>query len=556
MAVGRSWVRRAGAALVAVALCFAPAAAPAGGAPETPFRWIREERTPHAAVQRVLREAANRGCDAVVFVFDMISFAPPPGRHEFTSNLTLRYDLPQWTGAIWGAESSRARDAAGAPPPGAPAAPTPPVWIATTRSRHALPVSVESSEAIRQELGKAWWNERRFKSFSPAERWALRLGGSVPGSRPAIVLIASDLPPEDRAAEAVADDADADETRWRRKLLPRGRGFDPERVAGAIEALHGVFFAIAPEARFGDFLPVPDVPQSPWATRPAAWILRDGTAERSPQTGRRRSRLPGQPPDPPTPGGGRDRTPRTDAPQHVERPVEDPGGRFAAATPRFQRRPEFNTDCPSGYGWWPYARVAARTGGACLFYPFPSKAWADDCPRYDPLVDALAPETCSREEFERKLAGDPIVAVLARAQAAVFDDTPWDDAGGRGEAGAASSPDAVRGDASSWFGFESRGPVIPARDFALRDVPFDEVGVARSVEQWRSYAVDLRRTLARHEAAARAGRPPATDAARGLRAQVMTIDTSDTRTANASTSAQSIAMPARTFPLRSLAGLF
>ena len=115
--------------------------------------------------------------------------------------------------------------------------------------------------------------------------------------------------------------------------------------------------------------------------------------------------------------------------------------RFTSRTPQFFPSMAwasfFNADSPSGYGYWPFARAAAATGGAYVFYPFSSRKWLDVCPRDDSLVDAMAPELVPVPMLATKLRADPAVRALARATAIVQDATPWTDhSRGIGQGGA------------------------------------------------------------------------------------------------------------------------
>jgi hypothetical protein len=146
--------------------------------------------------------------------------------------------------------------------------------------------------------------------------------------------------------------------------------------------------------------------------------------------------------------------------------VEDGGLRYVSTTPvwfkMFCGSVPFNDHAPSGYGYWPYARAAARTHGRYLFYPFPPSRWLDVCPRDGALVEDLAPPLVPRARLLDGLRADPVVRVLARASALVFDETPWSDTfvGGRM--------------ARSWTAVPATGPWRLEKHGTCRRKPFDD----------------------------------------------------------------------------------
>lgn len=442
---------------------------PGARAADTPgFRYVRDVRSIAAAAAILRSEAETRGCDALLVVFERISFGPAPDTSVWTSGHRYRDDVPEWCAAL-DAVAADGRL---------------PVFAAATTSPRPVHVEPGWADDVRDHLDGAWWDDRRFKRFPSSAAWVRRLAAGTRARRPAVAYIAGEFPPE--------HDIDVpDEQRWwRRKLRDAGEGFDAESVGEAVAARGGAFLVVAPEVRFGDHLPLADVPQFPWAPRPAAW-RRDGPATATTTGGSRPRRRA-------IPGLGAGGRPREEVPGTDEEPddTRDPGGRFHGSTARFHPGPT-NTDAPSSYGHWPYARAAAKAGGVYVLYPFPREPWADDCPRYEPLVDALAPELVPAEDLARRLAADPVTEILAQAQRDVFDDTPWSDARG--------APPAVgvhaKGDATSWFAWEFHGGLRRAVRWAPRDLPYDALGGAGTLDEWRRTGADLARTAARYDVA-------------------------------------------------------
>jgi hypothetical protein len=137
-------------------------------------------------------------------------------------------------------------------------------------------------------------------------------------------------------------------------------------------------------------------------------------------------------------------------------------GRFESSTPiwrvYFGRHILYNTDSPSAFGYWPFVRAAAKSGGSYIFYPFPPAKFHDICP-YDPmLLRRLAPETTSRAGFVKAKAGDHAIQALCEASRLVQDATPWSDGLGR---------------ASGWLGFASTRPLALEKRFRNRSKPHD-----------------------------------------------------------------------------------
>lgn len=146
---------------------------------------------------------------------------------------------------------------------------------------------------------------------------------------------------------------------------PQSRRFGIERLAWdaepVVEALRrsgARLYVVMPEARFPDFLPAPgfvDLPKSWW------------------------------------------RVPATDS---ISRRFH---GEWAQS----------GVDCPSGYGVAAYARVAAATRGAYVFYPAAAGDWLDPCPLNVGLLTELLPRMPSAEDLAKAAGEDPLLREIA-----------------------------------------------------------------------------------------------------------------------------------------------
>jgi hypothetical protein len=413
------------------------------------FEYVRDAATPDAVVRAALSRAADRGSDGVLFVFDTITFDPPPGRNEFVERHRFKDDLPKWIDAV--------RLAGDSPK-------APPIAVAATTSDAPTALGGSKWEArLGGEMHRDWWDDRAFEGFEPAARALPRLVAKAPGKRRTLVLVTGDVTPEKRAMGLVPP-ADAGKD-WRRKLCAAATYWEEEKVGAALADLDASLIVVAPEARFGDFLPLEDVPQAPWASRPQAIASLGGDLD-SVAT--------------PLPPGVAAAPPKS--------------GRFDSSTPLWfpfhGAKKFFNADSPSAYGFWPFARAAAKTGGAYCFYPFPPGGWADVCPRDPSLVDALAPELVAEADFARLRAGDEALAAMLDAQRIVLESTPWtDDAGSMG-----------RGVASSWCGFDQPGR--PAARWRPREKPWDWfLEKERSAKDWKAESARLAKVVADYDRA-------------------------------------------------------
>lgn len=422
---------------------------PARGDASPPFEYVRDVRTIEGVVGSALTRA---GAEPVLFVFDTISFLPPPGSSEFTSEYRYREDLPRWIKAIG--------DRCGAAPESRAA------FVAASTSTRPVRVGARDWETdLRRDLDAEWWNGPAKRAFPPAHERLPRLLAALPGTRRTLVLVAGAFPPENWIRQRPFRGGLSTES-WASRLAEPGAYWDEEKVGSAVRDAGASLVVVAPEARFGDFLPRGDIPDAPWASRPVS--------ESFPM-----NRLP----DidlPTTPGHGGEAGPGT----LREVPAARRGGRFESRTPLWHpfhgQQKFFHADSPSAYGHWPYARAAAKAGGAYYLYPFPPTEWLDVCPRDAGLVDALAPELVPEEEFVRLRAGDEALAAMLEAQSLVFETTPWTDA----------SRGWMQGGASSWCGFDAPGRA--AARWRPREKPWDDFsGDARSVRSWKEQGKKL-----------------------------------------------------------------
>jgi hypothetical protein len=248
------------------------------------------------------------------------------------------------------------------------------VLVATTISRKPMPLQGPWREKLRGEIPKEGERAEKQREIKPAHKWIAKFAKSLrKGS--AIVLVTGDIVPD--LARTFRDKGPA-WFLWENGQPPR-RG-DPYWVHDEVEKVllkrKLVFHVVAPECRFGGFTPTDEVPQMPWVARPTMGLK--GTH------------------------------------------------RFIARTMRSRAGSRaINTECPSGFGAWTYARLASVTNGRFLLYPFPkSSVWRDSC-LFDPTARSrLAPPLVSRREYFEALAKDPVTKAIAEAVAMVQSRTP------------------------------------------------------------------------------------------------------------------------------------
>lgn len=488
-------------AILASLLAAAGFAAP-GLAEDVPARRVYERR--RTSIRKTVRwlvgEASRHGAGQLLVVFDGSSFSPPPGLTEFSAEHLFLDDLPAWVESL-GEEAARA---------GCP--------VRATGSFAGRSVQVGESgwkAQLRELVVRTWWQDPDLQRVEEATKWVNRLlqrteSGIAPvrgDTRRLLALVTGSVTPERWTFHG---DRPNYELAWRLKLLRVGRYWDEEAIAARLVADGCRFYVIAPEAHFGDFRPFVELPQCPWASRPQLPPLR-------------RQRSTGAPrPAPTTPGtfdepalrrrldeelkdvfpdpeerrrqidrmiarlraelgrdgdeGGGEAPPTTPGPVTPPPPATPYGGpaalhysdwRFDSTTPywfpRFDGTVFYNNHAPSGYGYWPYARVAAKTGGKYYFYPFPSSRWLDVCPRDVFLLDRLAPELIHETKYLHRLRGDKGFDALAKAANLVSGETPWADGFYDHRA------------ASGWSSFRRAAPLSFHADWFLRRRPFDIV---------------------------------------------------------------------------------
>ncbi len=459
--------------LGAIALSTVLAIAGAAPAEPEPFRYVRDATGTEHALRLAISEARARGAESALIVFDAATFAPPPGRNEFRQEHDFSDEFERWLPAV--VKVAERFDM--------------PLRVASTDGGESWPASELGAAQVKFRLATStWWDQ----DVEPATKWMRRLVPDLPSGPRALVLVTGDVLPE-----AWADG----EEPWRRRLLPVGDYWKEEAVSSVLRAANARLVVIAPEARFGDFLPVQDLPDVPWASRPQAPSMAVPSAfDRG---------------DPGVPDlGGREELERQFREQGMseeriaeivdalEARVGEVAGagnasplRFHAATPTWFRgignARLVNTHCPSAYGHWPFARVAAATGGCYVFYPFPAGRWLDNCPRDPSLVDALAPEFGTRASAVASSRRDPTVRALVRAMDLVIEKTPWSD----------DSNGFSQGGAESWFGFAGPGARI-AKRWAARRKPVDRIADGGGVAEFERLGRNLFRVLPRYDDAA------------------------------------------------------
>jgi hypothetical protein len=250
--------RLALSALWCVALLLVPL--PGGAAraadPEPPRDvLIRGGRDIPQSVERVLTDPALSSVGTVIFAFEASTFAPPPGRTEFSAFYGFQNDVAAWVKALVAAA----------------ARPTHHHLFALTSLRtDVIDLSRPAAErSLTQALTYRWAKDDKGPDFAPAARWmaeAVRDARKISKSeRCALVYVADRVLPE-RVFEH-AEDVER-ERGWRRRLVEAGTYFDEEAVGRKLAELRAAFFVVAPEAHFEDFTPVAELPSFPWAARP------------------------------------------------------------------------------------------------------------------------------------------------------------------------------------------------------------------------------------------------------------------------------------------------
>lgn len=463
--------------------------------------YVRTPQSVAEAASAVVGWAKARGVASVLVAFDVISFAPPPGANEFRTSRFAR-DLDAWTKAFAGAAKA---DAAG-----------PQILLATTGDVDLAPAGDERAVVrLSGALRGTDWKAKRSPVAAAFDEWVARVLARAPPGKRALVLVAGLQPPEN-LDEGSAGPPLTDT--WRRHLARPGDYWDEERVIAALVRSGASFAVVAPEARFCDCLPVDDLPQVPWASRPVVTAV---TSE--------------SPVEPEDDAAGEDEVRRhlrelglSD--EAIERQIDERrratagvraltvGGRFDWATPRFcdrvGSRVVANTDCPSGFGWWPYSRVAAATDGVYVRYPASGSPWLDTCPRDEQLMAVLAPSFGARREWASSRARDPAFGEMLAIVDTVKDRLPWPQDLGPTSGGV-------------WCGFESSGGAAsPDRRWRARDLPCEsfpltgeaardwsrEADRARAAAEQYAASADRLARLAERLAARSDARPSRTDA--------------------------------------------
>ncbi len=470
-----------------------PEPAGAAEAPEADV-YVRQRLDVPGTVRWLADEARRRKAGLVLFVFDAVTFAPPNGLTEFSSEYLFSNDLDAWIEALgsWPQQG------------GVPLRAT-----SSLAPRTVLAGSPGWQADLRELVIRPWHADGAPTELEPATRWLTRLldrtevvAGSRSDAERMVVLVAGHLTPE---RWVPADVTSGRESVWRTKLRPLGGYFDPEAVATVLARHGGTLYAVAPEARFGDATPLPELPDLPWSSRPmlppddldgflmrqtgglapaghgrvlAAELLAEleeqlrksipDPVERARVLAGLLKGLGGGPPPPDgvlpqpvTPPAG----PKPRPTAHL-RPLPTRGHRYLSATPVWFFRPGavclWSNHTPSSWGQWPLARAARASGGRYLFYPFPETPWLDLCPRDDALLARLAPELVPFDRYVRLRAGDPALDAQCRAMALLVKPTPWADGlwGHRA--------------ASAWSAFERAAPLRLQPDWFARRRPCDD----------------------------------------------------------------------------------
>ena len=431
------------------------AAGPAAAAPLEPTPperlYVRRPGSIRGAADAALSFAKGLGAPKVVVVFERSTFGPPPGDHEFRDGHDYAGDLGDWVEAFGAAGAASGLE----------------VRVGSTISdRWTDARATGALDAVLADFARQSWTAPGTPALPSASRWVERAlarndvpsAALVPAGRAAaaLVFVASERLPEDAAPGSRARRGRQDP--WRSLLAAPGTSFDEEAVSARLAAAACPLVVVAPEVRFLDEVALPTLPAAPWASRPSVLSLPSLELLDPP--------FPRPPPGPDAP-----RTP-SDVPSFPRVRVGPPvvEGRFAALTPfwrtraRLDGRLAFPTDSPSGYGYWPFARAAARSGGRYVFYPFPAGEFRDVCPSDPHLLADLTPELVARTRWPARVAADDATRALLEAQRMVLDVTPWDEAW----------PASPRR-ADAWAAFTQAGPPVAADRWAPRRFPFDVI---------------------------------------------------------------------------------
>lgn len=467
----------------------------------------RDVKSIERAVVHLAAEARSRGASEVLVALDQITFHPPPGHNEWTEAHDYAGDLAAWLAAIesW-AKRGPTIHVVGTLGP-APLRVGPPGW----------------QDAVTKALDYDWYEDSSFRGFEPAVRWIHRWTPRAQGMVVLIASEFGPerwadhgrlgvLQGDESWREHLRDPGDY----WDEEAV----GNALERVGAALlvvapEVLFGDELPLpalpaAPWASRPRRPPVVrlDLPEAADSTKPRTPAPEKPEAQRPSKAALRRqldtlltpwfpdpahreriidrilaevpkpapageSAMPPAPPPPPADGetpppGGRGPAPPTSggAPTPPPAPKELIlyGRRFRSDTalwfPHYGGTVLLNDHTPSAFGYWPYARSAARTGGRYLGYPFPPAEWLDACPRDAHQLKRLAPELMGRSRILKARANDPALQALSRAEDLVLRGTPWSDRWGT---------QVARG----WDAFETVRPLDLTRGFRPRRKPFD-----------------------------------------------------------------------------------
>lgn len=438
-------------------------------------------------VQWLADEADRIEAGQVLLVFDAATFAPPPGLTEYTNRYAFFDDLPAWLDALapWAARFEGS--------------------IRATSSLAPATHDLKENgwrERVDALVRRPWWDMAEVRQLEPALNWMKRLlvrsesamrACGARGPR-MVVLVSGEITPE---RWLPVGGGDGHQSAWRTKLLPIGKYWDDAKVAAYVRKKSGRLYVVAPEVRFGDFEPIKELPDLPWASRPQVPFpygqrvrdLVDGLSSRGrrpdreqslrdrlekmfedvypdPEERRRhveemleriRNRTPTLPPGSGEGGEG----PR----RPVIVPSHTSSQRFCSTTPIWfdlvgDRYLQTN-HAPSGYGYWPFVRACAATSGKYVFYPFPASPWLDRCPADHALLNRLAPEPIPLSRYVKRRKGDFALDAICKAMDELVEVTPWGDA----------LP--IHRAASGWSALRRASPLRMQSDWFLRQRPFD-----------------------------------------------------------------------------------
>ncbi len=244
--------------LAAVGILLGGSLATAAEDPQARDVYVRARMDIGQTVRWLEREAERVEASQVLFVFDAATFAPPPGLTEFSMQYAFFQDLGRWCRELetWAGRAE----------------------ISLRGTSSLAPLSIDLTEAgalerLQTLVQRSWWKGEAVTELEPAARWMKHLlartesalGGATTHGPRLLVLVSGAVTPE---RWIPAHRTPGWESAWRTKLRPVGDYFDEQAVGTMLQREGCRLYVVAPEAYFGDFSPMAEMPPLPWAARP------------------------------------------------------------------------------------------------------------------------------------------------------------------------------------------------------------------------------------------------------------------------------------------------